>query len=487
MTETDYDNWLRSPSSIKCILVEVKVNNGSETTFYLSDKGYTTSPTDSPANTAYLPIIKGGLGVSSSLPLDGSPSLSWGDIEIDNTQADRDDWLFYTWKNKQVQVFLGDVSWPRSDFKLVFQGKVDDLSSNARDTLFLSIRDKMNDLNNSVSEVILGGTTTQKDSLIPLCFGEVHNVEPLLIDPVLLKYQVHNGAIERIIEVRDNGVPVSFTATLGSGTFVLANSPVGTITCSVQGAKFSGSYYNTAGDLTYHIIKTYGLNPLTDSDIDLSNFISFISAHPQPVGIYLSDKTNILSVVSELLSSVGASLTVNPEGKFQIQKINLPSVSYAHTVSKKDMKEKSFRVATKEQVQAAIVLRYCKNYLVQENLQSGLPAEHLALYAKEWLEAKVSDSVVASNFSVSTTVEPQETALLVTTDASTEATRRLNLYKVQRYSYSFSTDLSKLRMNVGDYVQVTQDRFGFTTPKVCQIISKNIDWFNNNIEFEVLT
>lgn len=487
MTDTDYDNWLRSPSSIKCILVEVGVNNGSETTFYLSDKGYTTSPTDVPANTVYLPIIKGGLAMSSNLPIDGSPSLSWGDVEIDNTQGDRDEWLFYTWKNKDIRIYLGDVQWVRSDFKLVFSGKVDDLSSNSRESLLLAIRDKMNSLNNSISEVVLGGTTSQKDSLIPLCFGEVHNVAPLLIDPVLLKYQVHNGAIEGIIEVRDNGVPVGFTPSLTNGTFTLNNSPIGTITCSVQGAKLSGSYTNVAGILVKNIIQTYGLTPLTDLDLDLTNFSNFAAANTQPVGIYITDKTNILTVVSELLSSVGASLLVSPEGKFQIQKIDLPSATFSHTVEKKDMKEKSFRVGSKEPIQVAVVLRYCKNYLVQENLQSGLPAEHLALYAKEWLESKVSDNVLASAYGLSTTVEPQETALLTTSDALTEATRRLNLYKTQRYVYSFSTDLSKLRLNVGDYVQITQDRFNFDTPKICQIISKSVDWFNNNIDFEVLS
>lgn len=487
MTDSEYKQWLRSPSAIKCVLIEVGVNiGGSEEVMYLSNRGYVTSPTDTPPNQSYKPIVRGGLEISSRLNKSGAASISWGDIEISNINGEQDEWKDYIWKNKNISVYLGDLTWERSDFRLIFTGKIDDMLTSSRDSWSFSIRDKLNELNTSITESTLGGTTTNKDRILPLCFGECHNIEPLLIDPVLLKYKVHNGTIEGIIEVRDNGVPVGFTATVADGTFVLTNSPIGTITCSVQGAKFSGVYYNDVGNLVKSIVKTYGITPLTDSDIDLVNFAAFITAHPQPVGIYLDDKSNILSVLGELTASLGAQVLMTPLGKLQLKKIELPSASYSVAIDTKDMRERTFTSSEKQEVQAAVCINYCKNYTVQEGLQTGLPAEHLSMFAKEWLEAKASDATVATNYAITVEANKEDTLLLVTTDAQAEALRRLNLYKVQRYIYSFDSDLSLLLIGLGDYIQVTYPRYGLDTSQIAQVVSINIDWFKNTISFGVL-
>ena len=486
MTDNEFKQWLRSPSSIKCVLVEASYNDGTEKVMYLSNFGYVTSGTDSPANVSYKPAIKGGLDISASIGGSGESSISWGDIEIDNTEKRHDAWLNYIWKNKNISVYLGDPTWIRSEFRLIFSGKIEDLLSQDRVSLNLVIRDKLNALNTSMTEAVLGGTTSNKNAVLPLCFGECHNIEPLLIDPVALRYQVHNGIIERIIEVRDNGVPVPYTANLTNGTFVLSNSPIGTITCSVQGAKFGGVYYNDIGNLVKNIVKTYGKSPVTDSDIDLSNFSTFITNHPQPVGIYLSDKANVLEVISELTKSVNATLIATPLGLLQLQKIDLPSLTFSHEIYPFDMKEMTFQISNKEDVSAAVTLNYCKNYTVQENLQTGLPPEHLSMFAKEWFEAKDSDLSISSAYTLTTEVQKEDTLLLVTTDAQAESTRRLNLRKVQRYVYSFESDLSLLLVGLGNYVKITQSRYGFESGRIGQVMSISINWFDNSMSFGVL-
>ena len=78
----------------------------------------------------------------------------------------------------------------------------------------------------------------------------------LLADPALLKFQVHQGAIERVIETRDNGVVVATTNTLAAGTYVLNQAPVGQITNSVQGDKPT-TYGNTIAGLVRRIATAY--------------------------------------------------------------------------------------------------------------------------------------------------------------------------------------------------------------------------------------
>lgn len=486
MTDAEYLEWLSSESAIKCVLLEVGVSiSGVGSTVYLSNRGYTTSPTDSPANTNYLPVVRGGLEMSSELSLQGDPNISWGDIAVLNYNGERDDWLNYTWKNREIKVFLGDVTWARGLFREVFTGRLEDLTAQDRDTLNLKIRDKTEGLNTSLTETKLGGTTANKEKILPLCFGECHNIEPLLTNPVTLEYQVHAGPIERFIEVRDNGVPVTFSGNLSTGKFTLANSPLGTVTASVQGAK-PDVYRNTAGSLVKHIAKTYGKYQLTDADIDISNFNNFEAANPQPVGVYLSEKANVMVVMSELAKSVGAQAVMGLDGKLRMLKVNLPSASFDWEIHPEDIKEKSLTVSRKIDVVAAVSLNYCKNYTVQENLQSALPPEHTALFAQEWLEANASDATVAANYGLTEEVEKQPTALLVTTDAQAEASRRLAIYKVHRYVYSLEANLGLMLVNLGDYVRIFNPRFGFSSGKIGQVVSTKVDWFTNSVTLEVL-
>ena len=120
LSDAQFTAWLASASSIRTVLVEVVSRiAGSETTLYLSSRNYITAAADTPASTAYQACIAGGVSTRESLNLDGSPSMSWGDIEIGNADGSRDAWLDYVWANRAVNVYVGDPTWPRADFRLV--------------------------------------------------------------------------------------------------------------------------------------------------------------------------------------------------------------------------------------------------------------------------------------------------------------------------------------------------------------------------------
>jgi hypothetical protein len=271
ISDSQYSAWLSDDKAIRCILVEAQVKTGgSITTRYLSNRGYVTKPSESPANTVYEGKVVGGIKFSQSMSVDGGISMSFGDIELNNIDGSLDTWLDDYWANRSVKVFLGDVTWARADFRLVLDGVATGVDSRSRTRINIKLSDKLQRLNTPVSEAKLGGSTTNADNLIPLCFGECHNVEPLLVDASIHEYQVHNGAIENIIEVRDNGVPVSFTPLLSLGKFRLNQQPYGQITCSVQGAlsgsqvlRYSETFTNASWVKANTAVETSGsvLNP----------------------------------------------------------------------------------------------------------------------------------------------------------------------------------------------------------------------------------
>ena len=242
ISDAQFTDWLKSQSAKRCVLVEIVVGSagGGNVTRYLSNKAFTTSPADTPANTSYQARITGGIPFSQKINLDGTVSLSFGDIELDNTDGMLDAWLYDYWANRSFTMYIGDVEWSRTDFRPVFYGVTIGIDSRARSTLNIKISDKTQRLNTPLSATKLGGATALDDTILPTAFGEVHNVSLLSLNASTNTYIVHDvnfTQFERVIEIRDNGIPVSGSVNPSLGTATLAATPAGAVTASVQGAK----------------------------------------------------------------------------------------------------------------------------------------------------------------------------------------------------------------------------------------------------------
>lgn len=489
MTDAQFAAWVASSDALRCVLVEATASvAGVETVHYLSSQHYITGPIDTPASTAYLPVVGGSVSITEQLPVSGGASMGFGDIELINT-GELDAWLGYVWSNRPVRVYVGDARWPRADFRQIFDGTIDDLGSRDRNALNLKLRDKLQRLNTPMTGNKLGGTSANKDRLRPLCFGECHNIEPLLTDPATLTYQIHDGPIERIIEVRDNGVPVAFTGNLSAGTFALAANPAGVITASVQGSKAGGIYRNSIAALVRYIVTTYGkaTDRFTAGDIDTANFTAFESANPQPVGLYLAERTNVLDACAQLAGSVGAQLVMSREGLLRLLRIALPAPGAPLAVGPEQIEQHSLRVASRPPVRAGIKLAYCRNYTPQTNLQTGIPEAHKKLFADEWLTASASDAAVAAAYRLDAEAEPEQTALLVESDAQAEAARRLALWKQQRTVFAYTGLPELLTAELGTPQTLTNARFGLAAGRPGQVVSLSADWMRGRVTMEVLT
>lgn len=487
MTDQDFLAWAARPDSIRCILIEAQaLSGGQEVTRYLSSVGYVTGPDDTPPSLAYDACVVGGVNVSEQLPLSGRANVGWGDIEIANHGGERDSWLNDVWSGRPVKIWVGDPRWPRADFRLVFSGVVEDATARSNTTVNLLLRDKSQQLNTALTEETISNGSLTRDVLKPLCFGEVHNVTPVLLDEGQLTYMVHDGPIEAIIEVRDNGIPVSFGANLSAGTFALSASPVGTITASVQGAKFAGVYHDTVGPLVKEIATRYGTTPLTAEEVDIDQVNQFSAEHPQHVGIFLSSRANQLDVMQQLAASVGAQVTFDASGRLQIRKVEITSEPGAPEVGPAEMVLHSLTVASTPDVEPAFRIAYCRNYTVQSNLQTGLPPAHAELYGQEWLIVHVTDPAVAAAWKKSTTPEDTNTLLLVRVEAEEEANRRLNLWGQRRMVLRYDSAGGSLLTPLGSQVVLKHPRFGLAAGKPGQIVGKKTDWLTQKVTFEVL-
>jgi hypothetical protein len=488
MTDEQFMAWLKNPAAARMVLIEVQVNvGGAEVTRCIASREYVTGPADTPANTVYLPLAKGGLAFTEQVSLTGEAALSGGDIELENGDGSLDSWLGDVWRNRRIRAWSGDPAWPRADFRLVFDGIVDDVGSSSRDTVNLVLRDKLQRLNTPISEAKLGGTSTNKDAVLPIPFGECHNVAPLLTDPVALEYGFL-GAVESTFEVRTNGKPIAVALNNQAGRFNLTTNPFSTtITASVQGDA-EGGYAPRIAPLVRRIATAYGkeADRFTDADIDVGNLAAFDAAHPQPVGLYVADRTNQAVAIQQLAASVGAQAIMSATGQLRLIQIALPAAGTPVEIGPGQMLANSLHPAERLPVMAAVKIAFDRNYTVQAALTTSIPPAHADLYATEWLTETVVDEAVQARYRLTDDPVQIETCLKTRADARAEATRRLALRSVPRTVYEFDGEPELMVLELGNPVVLRDDRFGLTAGAPGVVVMMQRNWITGRVTVGVL-
>lgn len=475
-----FEDWLKSEAKV-VTLVEIELPSE---TLYLSNIIYVTLPTDTPPNQVYKAIIQGGVEFSESLSLNGNASIGVGDIEVNNQDGSLDHWFNEVFENSKVKIYIGDVSWTRDKFVMVFSGVINKLLSRSTDVINIVLRNQLDRLNTPVTDELVNAGTNNNDRVAPLLFGECHNIEPLLIDEATEKYLISKSEIERIIEVRDNGVPITVTPSLIDGTFRLTAQAAGAITVSAQGVK---PYANDAASLIKLLATQYGnvQERFALAEIDESNFNSFSASNPQPMGIYLDSKSNVLQVCQELASSISAQVCTSRTGLLRLVKIDFTKPSKMQ-VKPHNYLFRSLQMRDRTDVIAGVKIGYCKNWTTQTALDTGIPAYHKTLYGQEWLTRVQRDSAVATTYKLYAEPEQEDTLLLVGTDAENEALYRLNLWKVPRTIYSFTGNQELMLLDLGDTIDLYGDRYGLDVGAKAVVISIKTNWFSKQVQVEVM-
>jgi hypothetical protein len=495
-TVSDLILWLNSPDHIKCTLVDISdvvINTQTNETAQIS-----LSSTAFNDNTiAYIPIINGGLSFSESLSVDGSISSGFGNLELTNTGGKYDYFLSYVWKRRPIKIYLGDISWPKSDFALIFDGIIDDLIATDETTLNISLFDKLQRLNDSITEVNLTSTNySQKteQTLLPLLFGECFNVQPLLVDNGSSAsggqvYMYHHGSANGIIEVRDNGRPIEVIEDISTGTFTLKSAPIGTITCSAQG--YAPTYTNTVPGIIKLLVQYYGLeyNRFLPTEINFDSFSNL-----SKVGIYLKDRTNVLDACSQLASSINSglvcpSISIDSSGNISASKLKLvelkvPAGTPKYTFTDASMLVGTLSVSQTFPIRTVLKLAYCKNYTVQTSVAAAL--NPTINFSQEYLFADSTDPVLQELYKDNGTVNPEETLLIVESEATAELTKRKNLWSTQRYLITATYLPEYIFVQLGDIVSIQSSRFNLSTAKLGIVFSITRNWITGMVDIGVL-
>lgn len=472
INDAEFNAWLARDGEFRCILVEADAySGGSVITRYFSNFHFDSLPSDVPANQGYEDILSAVPRFKSSIneSLGGASSISIGELDIDNAGGARDSWLDDAWDGRSVRLYIGSPSWPKADFRPILNGVALDLVAKDHSLLTLKITDKQQLLNGPVQKNLIGSGTANAQKPIPLTYGEVYNIEPPLVDSATRKYQVHDGRIEAITTVYDNGKPIAFTTDLNAGTFTLAAAPAGRITADVKGCKLSGVYLSKTADIIQRILLTK--TPLTGSDLDSASFSTFNSLCPQTIGIYIGDRQNALNVLDELVKTFSGWYGFNRDGLFQLGRLDVPSGVPVLELFADDVAEFGLSVKSRSLPVVTLRLGYKRNWTVQtDGLDSTVTPARKAELADIHQVVSATNPGIESTFKTALSPDAVSSLLVLQSDAQAEANRRAAMFNNLRYRYTLRCFTAPARIEQGQVIKLTYPRYGFNTGALALVI-----------------
>ena len=316
----------------------------------------------------------------------------------------------------------------------------------------------------------------------PICLGEVYNISPVLVDEANHVYQVHDGQIEAVDAVYDNGQSVSFTTDLANGRFtVTGHTNNGIITADVSGAKPSGSYKSTVGEIIRFVASEYA--GFSDpADIDTASFSALDTANSAAVGVYISERGTILETLDQLANSIGAFYGFDRAGKLNVGRVEAPTGTADLELDSTNIIEIE-RLPTSLPV-SDVVLKYKKNYTVLNDDALDNNAADRDFMLRESAQVEDNSAATAAIYPNAPVLEV-DSRLVDSTAASTEASRLLTLYGTQRDVYRVRVKTQPFTLKLNDIVQITFARYDLTAGKKFSVISLSEDAAINEVELEL--
>jgi hypothetical protein len=299
--------------------------SGTTQTFYVSTDGYTSLPTDTPANTPFLPVLvdPGYLGVSaySDARTGGATKLEVGEMILANADGALDGWLDYSFDGRPVTIrsttvgASGAVGAYPSSFTTVITATVESVEADWK-TIIIRLRDKQWKFQLPILTTRYGGTNSLpagldgtandiKGKVKPRIYGKVLNAAPPCCNTSLLIYQVSDGAINSVDAVYDRGAALTVGGARRIATMGVAQTTV-TFTVSGTTATTGGPHGYVTGDpvtvatsatLPTPLVSTveYFAHVLTSTTLSLHNTVADANAGTNAISMSGGSGTHNIS------------------------------------------------------------------------------------------------------------------------------------------------------------------------------------------------
>lgn len=487
ISDAQFTAWLAADNRERVVLIEVQAySGGGVVTRYLSNRGFTSWPTDTPANTAYEEILIGVPGIRSAMAdaLRGRSVVSYGDLDVDNSGGVRDGWLLDGWDGRPVVILMGDPSWPKADFRQVFAGVIDDISARDTRTLTLKLRDRQHLLDVPLQVNRVGGTGPAKDQRLPVCYGQVFNIEPVLVDAAARKYQWHDGQVQSVDAVYQDGATIAtYTANLADGTITLTAAATGRITLDGKGSKTGGTYVDKTGDIVSRLVQERA--GWSGGDIDAASITALNTDVPGAVGLYITaDATTVLSALDTLITGAGGYYSITRAGKLRVGQFKAPAGTPVLTITDDDVQFGRIELVRRLVPMQSARVGYARFFTtIDSGAAAGLTEAQRQRLRDPYLVAIATSAPAGFLMAVDGDLQPS--CFVAGADAGTEATRRAALWGQLRRVFRLTGFLAAQQVQLGDVVALELSRHGLTGGALATVVGLRESITGGSLELEV--
>ena len=448
--QVDTQAWLRSNTAKRIVLLEAEHLSPAGTK-YIASHPYISHSTDTLSNQPYDDYLTQTPEIISRL----STRTDVGHLDMVNN-GELDSWFDYIWQGQPLRLYLGDPAWSRAEFIGVFDGVNGGIISRSRERISFELYDRRRLLDVPVQTNRLGD-----GALIPLCLGQVFNVEPVLVDAARLIYQVHDGALSDVTAVRDNGIAVRYTKDKARGRFTLTGgNPAGRITCDVSAPSSTAAEMITAlaGRATETRIDTAHVNAFPNRDA---------------MGLYIREERTVSEVMDEVMASVGGVYRFDALGKLQLARIDVPAGTADLTLDVDDVLHHGMALQSRELPRAEMSLGFRRNWAVQDAdaLAGAVSAANRKLYSQYQQIVSGGNSAIVG---LDETPQTIATLFATRTGARRELNRRLAMRRTARHVYAVQCLAAATTARLGDVVHLTHPRFGFEPGAKAILVGKRL-------------
>lgn len=333
-----------------------------------------------------------------------------------------------------------------------------------------------------------GVTTDIKGNVKPRIYGSVMNASPVLVNTSRLIYQFSDRTTATVSAVYDKGSSLTLGTTYTQSNFAtfettavtagqfnrcmgfvkLGSAPVGTITGDCADS------VTLAGDVFASII----------TELDAALSVSFNSASQTAlndvgaIGIFSTGETSTSSLLDDIVKSCGAiwffSGNVIYSNLIAITSISVLDITDSEIVA---LERTANGLGSNGIPITACSITYDRVETVQQETELAgiVTATRKAVLSQESRNSFIYDSAVLARhpMAMSITIDSK---LRSSTDATTVATRLLNLAKVRCDIVQITAVVSQIpALTIGQGVTVTTKKLGYDDGKILTIISIEID------------
>ena len=435
-----------------------------------------------------------------------------GDVEVFNADGWVDTFLDeYNVDGQEVHIRFGPENGAYSEFRIVedafgrdWQGDTNEIRLTLQDLQF-----RLDQPYQTAAYAGTGGTegiSTLTGRLKPRLIGRRYNFEPILIDPANGVYQISDGPIEQVLEVRDGALPLDASGVdvstygllisedLEEGQWATALNlglfrvrPAGGSLASVLTVEALGDntneYTQKAGSLIIRELRNRA--GYVDVQIDNGSFGSFNAFDSGYWFSGANDNTTFRDVVNDLTKQTGGRITADSKIR-GIRIVDPQEASFNFEVDENEIFELEPAGMLFNPVLRTTVRYRPNDRPISDNEIVGTLDDDKRDLQREFQEFSYQDSSVLIR---SRSAQQQliiETDLVDDGSAAALAASVGRLWSQQRLLFRIRLSRRALFFAVGSILKVTHSRYGFGNGKNGLIVQRLNDYNAQQAELTIL-